>query len=170
MYATASEYLFHKYPKSSLLENPNISLNSQYYPVENFEETNISIPHIEMKYKNDLVSTSDPKIWGPPFWFSLHVSAVYYPENPSQIVRDRMKQRIMAIPYEVPCGTCRPHASSFIESYREKLDQVVSNKHELGKFYVDFHNNVNRRYNKPEWTYEQAYKIYSGQAKITYLT
>ena len=122
-----------------------------------------------MKYQTAAVSTSDPKIWGPAFWFSLHTSAAHYPDNPSEIVRERMKHRIMAIPYEVPCSTCRPHASEFIESYRDKLDQVVSNKHELGKFYVHFHNKVNKRYGKPEWTYEHAYKIYSGQAKVTYL-
>lgn len=162
MYATAQEYLgLDRFPMSSMLTKP-IS-----QPIENF--TPPQDPPLEMKYETAAVSTSDPKIWGPSFWFSLHVSAAHYPENPSQIVRERMKQRIMAIPYEVPCSTCRPHASAFIESYRDKLDQVVSNKHELGKFYVDFHNKVNKRYGKPEWTYEQAYKVYSGQANVTYL-
>jgi hypothetical protein len=172
MYATANEYLgLHRFPQSSMIGKP-LPVNMPYYqPVENFSQPETKIePDLEMKYKTALISTSDPKVWGPSFWFSLHVSAAHYPENPSQIVRDRMKQRILAIPYEVPCPTCRPHAISFIESYRDKLDQVVSSRHALGKFYVDFHNKVNKRYNKPEWTYEQAYKVYSGQAKITYLS
>lgn len=173
MYATASEYLgLHKFPQSSMLSKP-IAANMPYYqPVEGFTQpvSEKEQPPLEMKYKTEVVATSNPKVWGPSFWFSLHVSAAHYPENPSQIVRERMKQRILAIPYEVPCATCRPHASAFIESYRDKLDQVVSNKHELGKFYVDFHNKVNQRYGKPEWTYEQAYKVYSGNAEVTYLT
>jgi hypothetical protein len=176
MYATASEYLGYKVPKSSVQRKP-VTANSAYYkPVENFESPKIGTKVeektqiTELKYKTSITSTSDPKVWGPSFWFTLHVSAAHYPENPSQIVRERMKHRILAIPYEVPCATCRPHASAFIESYRDKLDQIVSNKHELGKFYVDFHNKVNKRYGKPEWTYEQAYKVYSGQAKVTYLT
>jgi hypothetical protein len=124
---------------------------------------------INLTWKKDTAITSDPKIWGPAFWFTLHTSAVYYPENPSNIVRERMKNRILAIPYEVPCSVCRPHASSFIETRREKLDQIVSNRHELGKFYVDFHNAVNKRHNKPEWTYEKAFEVYSGKAKVNYL-
>jgi hypothetical protein len=127
-------------------------------------------PPIEMSWKTDIVSTANPKIWGPAFWFTLHVSAAHYPQNPSQIVRDRMKDRILAIPYEIPCATCRPHAISYIELNREKLEVIVSSRDNLGKFYVDFHNHVNRRYGKPEWTYEKAFKYYSGEAKISYLS
>jgi FAD-linked sulfhydryl oxidase len=101
-----------------------------------------------------------PNVWGPPFWFSLHVSAAFYPLQPSDIVKERMKCRILAIPYEVPCDNCRAHASAFIEGNRHRLDEIVGNRHELGRFYVDFHNKVNERYGKPLWTYEQAYSYY----------
>lgn len=111
---------------------------------------------------NTQVNTADPKVWGPHFWFTLHNSAAHYPEDASPLVRERMKGRILAIPYEIPCAVCRPHASAFVEKNRTSLDKIVGNKHELGKFYVDFHNQVNIRYNKPTWTYEQAYKYYSG--------
>jgi len=107
--------------------------------------------------------TSDPKIWGPKFWFSLHNSAAHYPISASPLVRDRMKGRLLAIPYEIPCPTCQPHASAYIEKHRDHLDEIVSGRHSLGKFYVDFHNEVNKRYGKPVWTYEQAYKTYSAQ-------
>ena len=159
MYATARDYLqLERFPESKL----------QYMPVS-IKEKYKAVQPLKLNYHTDTVSTKDPKIWGPAFWFSLHVSAAHYPDDPSQIVRDRMKQRILAIPYEVPCASCRAHASAFIESYRDKLDNIVSDKHELGKFYVDFHNKVNKRYAKPEWTYEKAYKVYSGKAQVTYL-
>lgn len=173
MYAKASDYLGLNQERQQSAR-PLISIKN--YPVElpSQKEEKVSqpvsvVPPLEMKYTTTTASTSDPKVWGPAFWFSLHVSAAHYPENPSQIVRERMKQRILAIPYEVPCSTCRPHASGFVEEHRDRLDQIVSNRHELGKFYVDFHNKVNKRYGKPEWTYEQAYKVYSGQAKVNYL-
>jgi hypothetical protein len=122
-----------------------------------------------MVWKTEKVSTYDPKVWGPAFWFSLHTSAAYYPEDASPLVRERMKQRILAIPYEIPCKSCMTHASSFIEEKRDKLDEIVSNRHSLGKFYVEFHNKVNKRFGKPEWTYEQAYAKYSGVVEVTYL-
>lgn len=113
-------------------------------------------------------SVGDPKVWGPPFWYTLHVSAAHYPLNPSSIVQERMKQRILAIPYEIPCAVCRPHASAFIENNRDNLDKIVSSRENLIKFYVDFHNQVNKRYGKPLWTYQQAIDKYSG-TKINYI-
>lgn len=167
MYATATRYLGLKVPESSLSV---LTGDDQYYKpvVENY---------LNMTWKSDLVQTSNPYVWGPAFWMSLHISAAYYPVNPSQIVRERMKQRILAIPYEVPCSSCRPHAISFIEPFREKvsedmdrLDIVVSSRDNLVKFYVDFHNKVNARYGKRQWTYEEAIKTYSGQAQVNHLS
>lgn len=123
----------------------------------------------KLKWRKGIVNTGDPKIWGPAFWFSLHVSAAHYPLEASPIVAERMKGRILAIPYEIPCATCRPHAVAFIEKNRDNLNKIVSGRHALGKFYVEFHNQVNKRYGKPEWTYDQAYKVYSGNAEVSYM-
>jgi len=103
-----------------------------------------------------------PKVWGKYFWTQLHLAATYYPENPSPIFQERMKGRILAIPYEVPCANCRNHALSFLEKNQDKLDQIVSGKHELGRFFTDFHNYVNVRYNKPKWSYEKVLAHYGN--------
>lgn len=116
------------------------------------------------------LSTNNPKVWGPAFWFYLHTSSAYYPENPSSIVRDRMKGRILALPYELPCTSCRQHAIAFIESNRERLDDIVGSNYKLFNFYVDFHNHVNARYGKKEWTYDEARAVYTGKARVTYLS
>lgn len=109
--------------------------------------------------------TPDPKSWGPFFWTTYHVSAAYYPVDPAPIVKNSIKARILAIPYEIPCNKCRHHASAFIQSY--DLDKAVSTRDELIKFYVEFHNKVNKRYGKPEWTVEQAKQKYGGESRMT---
>ena len=119
-------------------------------------------PEIKEYSKEPSKNTIDPKVWGPPLWFNLHVSAVHYPLQASPIVKEHMKNRILALPYELPCQTCRSHALAFIEKHKDSLDKIVSGRHSLGRFYVDFHNKVNERYGKPKWTYEQAYRYYSG--------
>jgi hypothetical protein len=119
--------------------------------VENFQNTN----------QEKKISSKDPAVWGPHFWFTLHTSALYYPLEPSKIVMNAIKNRIMAIPYELPCDVCRPHALAFIEKHYDNLDTIVSSRENLGKFYLDFHNHVNRRYGKPEWTYEKLINFYS---------
>ena len=144
MYATAAEYL--GLPRET-------------------EDVKIE-PSIRMKWQVTHAHTSDPNIWGPAYWFSLHNAAAHYPLEANNIVKERMKNRILAIPYEIPCTACRPHASAFIESNKDKLDTIVSGRHPLGRFYVDFHNKVNQRYNKRLWSYEEVYKMYSGIAQV----
>lgn len=153
MYAQAVNYMGLPHVTSSMVNSP----------VKFYEEP---VENTQVEWSTVRGPTSDPKIWGPAFWFTLHTAAAHYPIEASPIVRERMKARILAIPYEVPCSVCRPHAIDFVESKRGELDRIVSGRHELGKFYVDFHNKVNKRYGKPEWTYEQAYAKYSGNAEI----
>ena len=84
--------------------------------------------------------------------------------NASPLVKQRILNRIQAIPYEVPCKTCQIHASAYIESLSDyDLDKIVSGRDNLFKFYVDFHNAVNTRLGKPIWTYQQALNYYSDK-------
>ena len=111
-----------------------------------------------------LQGSSNPLVWGPLFWYTLHNSAIHYPVNASPLVKQRILNRIQAIPYEVPCKTCQIHASAYIESLSDyDLDKIVSGRDNLFKFYVDFHNAVNTRLGKPIWTYQQALNYYSDK-------
>jgi hypothetical protein len=159
MYSTIGNYL-NLYKPSSSVEKKTIE-NTRKTGVENYNSNEAPFDK-EVDIKNNSTSYVDPKIFGPIFWSQLHISASHYPITASPIVRERMKNRILAIPVELPCVKCSIHATQFIESHKDKLDQIVSGRHELGKFYTDFHNHVNKRYGKPEWSYEDVYKKYSG--------
>jgi len=71
-----------------------------------------------------------------------------------------MKNFILGIPVMLPCIKCREHATAFIESHKDQLEYICRGKDSLFKFFVDFHNQVNVRNNKPVMTYEDAYKLY----------
>ncbi len=114
-------------------------------------------------------STANPAVWGRPYWISKHISAAHYPVQASKLTKERMKGAILAIPYEIPCAACRPHANAFIESKSEELDNIVSGRKQLFNFYVDFHNKVNERHNKKVWSYEEAWEVYHNGAQISYL-
>ena len=122
---------------------------------------------INMKYELTEGNGSSPDVFGPPFWFTLHNGASKYPDNPNNIVQKKMKDFIIAIPIMLPCLKCKDDATSFIESNLEKLDDIVSSKKNLFNFFVDFHNYVNKRYNKKIYTYEEAFILYNGDVKIT---
>ena len=106
-------------------------------------------------------NTKDDSIWGPAFWFTIHNSSIHYPIQANSYYRENMKRFILSIPSLIPCDKCKLHASSYIQSHLYRLDMIVSGRIKLFKFFVDFHNDVNIRNNKPVYNYIDAYDLYS---------
>jgi hypothetical protein len=102
--------------------------------------------------------TNNPDIFGPSFWFTLHNGAIHYPIRPSLNTRQSMKTLIYNLPILVPCLNCRDHFINYIQN--SDLDYIVSSKETLFKFWVDIHNHVNKRYNRPEMTLLEAKRLY----------
>jgi FAD-linked sulfhydryl oxidase len=111
----------------------------------------------EKEIKENFVS---PEVWGPRFWFTLHNGAINYPSLANPLCIERMKNFILAIPIMIPCHTCKDHALAYIEIHKDYLDMMCSGRDKLFKFFVDFHNYVNKRLNKPEMSYDDAYRLY----------
>lgn len=111
-------------------------------------------------------NNADPKIWGPPFWFTLHNGANSYPVHASPLYIERMKNFILAIPIMLPCTTCKEHATNFIEKNKDLLDFICSGRDTLCKFFIDFHNSVNARYNKKIYSYAEVYELYNLKEKL----
>lgn len=118
-------------------------------------------PQKQLNYQEVPENKADPKVWGPQLWFSFHNGATKYPTNPSPIVKNNMKNFILGIPVILPCEKCKEHANQFIESNYDNLDNIVSSRENLFRFFFDFHNNANKKTNKPEMSYEDAKKLYN---------
>jgi hypothetical protein len=88
--------------------------------------------------------------------------AVSYPDRPSPVCVARAKNYILAMPYMLPCEGCFEHARAYIEKRQGELDEICGSRDEFFKFTVDMHNMVNRRYNKPEMSVEDARKLYTN--------
>jgi len=112
-------------------------------------------------------TTSHPSVFGPPLWFSLHNAAAHYPDNPAPLARERMKNIILALPILIPCKNCQEHATAYIEKNYNDLDRICSGRDPVFKFFVDFHNIVNIRYDKPVMSYDDAYKLYLGGVDLS---
>ena len=146
-------------------DNSNIRLNSNIYTKINIpdEDTTSEITeHFEesCSYHNKKAN-NNPVEWGPPFWYTLHNGVYHYPEHASPLHSERMKNFIIGIPIMVPCVTCKEHATAFIEKHRNKLNDICSNRDSVFNFFVDFHNQVNKRYGKSVLSYEEVYAIYN---------
>lgn len=161
-YKTANDFIttHPPIPVSNLLNKPYIKEEPRPDPVK-----------LEMKWNTvQYVNTSDPQVWGPSFWFTLHNGAARYPKKASPLYAERMKGFILGMPVMIPCEKCADHATAHIEANWKHLDEIVSGRETLFNFFCDFHNYVNRRYGKPEIGYDEAYALYTGRVNVTKLT
>lgn len=125
---------------------------------------------LKMTYKTDrYVNSSNPEVWGPAFWFSLHNGALRYPIQASPTWKERMKHFILGIPVMVPCEKCSDHATAHLEANYYRMDEIVSTRSKLFEFFWEFHNFVNERLDKPKMSLDDAYKMYSGEVLLTKL-
>ena len=81
-----------------------------------------------------------------------------------------MKGFILGLPYMIPCEKCQFHANNHIMKVKHKLNEICSGRDNLFSFFVDFHNIVNQRYNKPIVSLNDAYKIYNGPVTVSKLS
>lgn len=129
---------------------------------------------LEMDITTTLMgNSSDPDIFGPPFWFVLHNAAVGYYENPTATARNMMKSFLYSIPVLIPCTQCKEHAYDYLRN--QDLDHAVASRGNLFKFMVNFHNCVNEKTGLVTMTLEEAKSLYGfynygqgGAMKITY--
>ena len=86
----------------------------------------------------------------------LHSGSANYPEKASPIAKNRMKLFILGLPYILPCNNCFEHALDYIEKNKGNLDQICEGKESLFEFFNSFHNEVNKRLNKPVCSLKKA--------------
>lgn len=147
-----------------------VPTSSKQPPVQEYKpNTRNKTPTVKWETKN-YSNLSDPKVWGPAFWFTLHTGAAKYPKIASPIIADKMKSYIIGIPTMLPCVVCQTHATNHIEKNKCKLDEICSGREKLFKFFVEFHNIVNKRYNKPIISVEDAYKMYDSGINVNTMT
>lgn len=142
------------------LGNTENTFNNSSFSIYKNIETNKEVEKKDIKINNTTYNIP-PSKWGPGLWYVLHTGSLNYPENPTLIYKDRMKNFIKGIPYILPCDDCRTHAMNFITENEDKLDEICTSKQNLFKFFVDFHNKVNKRHDKKIYTYEEALKLYT---------
>lgn len=164
--------------KGQIVENFSLETNSEKFssetpqtgypnpekPLHGFRE-NLTLEWKTDKYSN----TKDPEVFGPPLWLTLHNAAAHYPENPSPIMISQMMNYIKGLPAVLPCEACKEHATAHIQANLSNLPDICSCRNKLEEFFVTFHNYVNKKYNKPIFTIEQARKMYRGGAEVRIL-
>jgi len=100
--------------------------------------------------------------WGPHYWYVIHKTMLHYPENPTDQDLNGIINFIKSIPNILPCSICSDHAEEYLNNNQMKLKKALGNNHLLFMFFVDFHNDVNKRQGKPVMPYEKAFSYWSN--------
>jgi len=106
------------------------------------------------------MKTNDPNVWGPHLWRYMHYSAANYPRNPSEQQIQDMMTWLKTLTVTLPCNSCKEHYGRYIQNNNAHLREICSSRDKLFNFFVDIHNKVNQRKNKPILSYEEARMIY----------
>lgn len=75
---------------------------------------------------------TNPKIWGPHFWFMFRCISNNYPDNPSEDDTHHTKSFFYSLQYLLPCIVCR---ESYVEHFNKyPIENYLSNKDQLIKW------------------------------------
>jgi hypothetical protein len=103
----------------------------------------------------------NPEKWGPVYWKMSHYITFAYPDNPSNEDKHVVKNHFDNLSNLLPCENCRGHYLQYTRDF-PLTDDILSSKYKLIKWFVDFHNAVNRRLGKKEISIEKVIAMYTN--------
>jgi hypothetical protein len=87
-------------------------------------------------------SNISPKIWGPFFWKTFHLSTFGYPKDPNELDKQTYKLFYESFMKILPCDKC---ARSSQELLNDDLIKALETRDDLIKWGHNFHNDVNSK-------------------------
>ncbi len=114
--------------------------------------SSFKVPPPVREYKNNLVieeincmNLRDPQIWGPIFWFQIFLSCCSADETIPRASRSKYWKFVEGLVWALPCEQCREHGQEFVAKHKHRRDDICSSRRNLTKFFVDLHNDINKR-------------------------
>ena len=101
-----------------------------------------------------------PGSWGFHQWNMLHRMALTYPAESDKERQTQMTAYLEGMCANLPCPGCSFHCGKYLEEHKP----AVATRQDLKKWVVDFHNAVNKRLGKREWSYEEAERKWTQRA------
>ena len=98
----------------------------------------------------------NPKIWGPYFWKTFHLTAFAYPDNPNEKDKKVYKTFYKNFANILPCNKCSLEARKMNELV--KWDSILESRDSLIKWTYDYHDTVNLRLDKNSPSFEDFMK------------
>jgi len=102
----------------------------------------------------------DPAIWGPHFWFVLHLVSFHYSDQPSTAQKEAIRAFYHSVKDILPCGKCRQHYQNYLSHY--PIEPHLDRRMDLVRWVIQVHNFVNKSLGKPVYTEDAVMAIYAN--------
>jgi hypothetical protein len=86
-----------------------------------------------------------PRVWGPPLWFFLHIVSVNFPVRPTVEQQMEYYTFFKSLGYVLPCKHCR---EAYAEWTKSLTLSSFASRSTLSKWVYDLHNRVNYKLGK----------------------
>lgn len=107
----------------------------------------------------------NPKLWGPNFWYILHIVTFSYPKNPTENDKNSYRDFFNILRYILPCDDCKKHYTKYITQY--PITPHLDSKANLIKWLIQIHNFVNISLGKPTYEPSEVLTLYSNLVPIS---
>ena len=104
----------------------------------------------------------NPEVWGPHAWFLLHTITFNYPENPSTIDKNNIRNFFYSFAEVIPCNGCKTHFKQHLKKY-PLTDEVLESNENLVSWLIDIHNIVNEMNNKKILKRDEVMEYYNNE-------
>ena len=103
---------------------------------------------------NDGIQTA---IFGPPFWFTIHLVSFNYPMSPSIEQKVQFANWLLSVGEILPCCYCRENfPKNVVAATKRQSINVMTSRHTFSRFCYDLHDEVNQMLNKSSPPFEKV--------------
>ena len=136
-----------------------------YFEIKKLSETDIIFQNYdEKKFKEEerdmkvRLGKVNIEYWNS-YWKCLHFLSFIYPDEPNDNNKKEIKKLLDKMKADgISCPQCRQHFINYLQQIN--IEEIISNKDSLFKFFVDLHNSVNRKLNKGIVNYDKVKELY----------
>ena len=108
----------------------------------------------------------DPKIWGPQFWQTFHLSTIGYPNTPTKEHIFSYERFYISFIEILPCEKCSHSAKELIAV--SNLEEGLKSRKNLILWGYNFHDMVNKKLGKQSPSFEDFKKKISQHSTISF--
>ena len=99
-------------------------------------------------------------VWGPKYWYVLHMMAFHYPLNPNKVTKKKYYDTIMNFPLFIPHSAMGNNFSKLLDKY--PVTPYLDSRESFIKWTHFIHNRVNESLEKPKFPYSEFVENYKN--------